>query len=131
MPDAPCLMPNARCRCLITGASCPRPAAAAAAAATAAAATSAAAPAADADADVDAGADANGVAVAVAAVGVAFVRWLVTNRMCFEECFNKDNKFNLNESAVDDLSKLVDRHEEDLPLVSKSVAAATAIFRAW
>ena len=38
------------------------------------------------------------------------------------------NKFHLNESAVDDLNKLVDRHEEELPLVSKSVAAATAIF---
>ena len=125
-------MPNARCRCLITGASCPRPAAAAAAAAaTAAAATSAAPLAGDADADVDAGADANGVAVAVAAVGVAFVRWLVTSRMCFEDCCNKDNKFNLNEPVVDDLSKLVDRHEEELPLVLKSAAGATAIFRAW
>ena len=42
--------------------------------------------------------------------------------------FNKDNKFKLSELAVDDLNKLVDRHEEELPLVSRSVAAATAIF---
>ena len=55
-------------------------------------------------------------------------RKIVTSRMCFEECFNKDNKFKLSESAVDDLNTLVDRHEEELPLVSKSVAADIAIF---
>ena len=48
-----------------------------------------------------------------------YARWkIVTSRMCLE-CCNTYSTFNLNESAVDDLNKLVDRHKEELPLVSK------------